>query len=320
MKKKAKIAAIVVSILFVLIMVAGFVAGNYFYNLALTPGTNREVVFSSPHNTMGKTVTEEQKQQREAWFIAANPQLEYTQSYDNLKLHATAIANPAAGHRWVIACHGYTSNGQQMKGTAMQFYALGYNVLLPDARGCGESEGSYYGMGWDDRLDVLQWAGTIIEKDPKAEIVLYGVSMGGATVMMVSGEKLPSNIKAIVEDCGYSSIWDEFAYQAKEIFGLPSFPILNFASAVTKIRAGYWLGQGSAVKQVAKSTTPILFIHGDEDTFVPFFMLNEVYSAANCEKEKLVAPGAGHGMASTTLGEVYWNTVENFLNKYVTAN
>ena len=94
-------------------------------------------------------------------------------------------------------------------------------------------------MGWHDRKDVLMWVDKIIEMDPDSDIVLYGVSMGGATVMMTSGEDLPDNVKCIVEDCGYTSAWDEFEYQLKELFGLPSFPLLNTANNITMLRAGY---------------------------------------------------------------------------------
>ncbi len=64
---------------------------------------------------------------------------------------------------------------------------------------------------------------TNLKEDPNAEIALFGVSMGGATAMMTSGEDLPSNVKVIIEDCGYSTVIDEFTYQLKDLFHLPSF-------------------------------------------------------------------------------------------------
>ncbi|HBT73792.1 MAG TPA: alpha/beta hydrolase, partial [Lysinibacillus sp.] len=157
------------------------------------------------------------------------------------------------------------------------------------------------------------WVNHIVSLNESAEIVLYGVSMGGATVMMASGENLPTNVKAIIEDCGYSSVWDEFSYQLKAIFHLPAFPIMHFSSVVTKLKAGYTLGEASAVEQVAKSKTPMLFIHGDNDTFVPSTMLNEVYEAANVPKQKLIVEGAGHGGAESVASELYWATIQQFL-------
>ena len=140
--------------------------------------------------------------------------------------------------------------------------------------------------------------------------------MGGATVMMTAGEALPPHVKAIVEDCGYTSAWDEFSGQLKAQFGLPAFPMMQIASVITRMRAGFWLSEADAVKQVAKSKTPILFIHGEEDTFVPFWMMDVLYEAAHCEKEKLAVPGAGHGMASSVDPDGYWSTVEVFVGRY----
>jgi fermentation-respiration switch protein FrsA (DUF1100 family) len=141
--------------------------------------------------------------------------------------------------------------------------------------------------------------------------------MGAGAVMMTSGEELPSNVQAIVEDCGYTSTWDQFSYQLDILFGYPKFPILNMASLVTRVRAGYWLGDASAIDQVAKAKVPMLFIHGDKDVFVPYYMLDEVYNAANCEKEKVTVEEAKHAEASTVNPELYWMSVKNFINKHL---
>ena len=135
--------------------------------------------------------------------------------------------------------------------------------------------------------------------------------------MMVSGEELPSNVKAIVEDCGYTSAWDQFAYQLKVLFNLPEFPMMNIADIICKIRAGYFISDASAIKQVKKSVTPTLFIHGDSDSFVPFEMQEELYEACNAEKEKVVIEGAAHAKSSSTNPELYWTSIVDFLEKYV---
>ena len=136
--------------------------------------------------------------------------------------------------------------------------------------------------------------------------------------MMTSGEALPPNVKVIVEDCGYTSVWDEFSGQLKEQFGLPSFPIMQAASLMTKLRARYWFSEADAVKQVAKSTTPMLFIHGEDDSFVPFWMLDVLFEASGCEKEKFIVSGAGHGVASSADPDGYWAAVGTFVEKHIT--
>ena len=172
-------------------------------------------------------------------------------------------------------------------------------------------------MGWHERHDIVDWINTLVEQDPEAQILLFGVSMGGATVMMVSGEELPGNVKCIIEDCGYTSVWDEFKLQLKEVFGLPSFPLLNAASLVCQIRAGYSFEEASSVEQLKKATLPMLFIHGEEDDFVPYSMLQPVYDAcASQEKELLSVPGAGHAESASTDPELYWGTVTAFLEKH----
>jgi fermentation-respiration switch protein FrsA (DUF1100 family) len=191
---------------------------------------------------------------------------------------------------------------------------------MPDARGHGRSEGDYIGFGWDERKDYLQWIDRVIKNDPASEIVLHGVSMGGATVMMTSGEKLPENVKAFIEDCGYSSVNGELSYQLKEMFNLPAFPLIPVTSLVTKVRAGYFFGEADAIKQLHKNTRPMLFIHGDKDDFVPYAMLDEVYNATKGPKEKYVVQGAKHAEALSKDPAMYQKKVTDFLQKYVPNN
>lgn len=315
MKKKKIIGIAISAVLVILILGLSFI-GNYFYNLALNPDTPKDIVFGSPEEaeaTSGQVLDTDIQ-----WLLSeSNYSDETITSFDNLKLHAYKVLNQNDSNKWVIAVHGYTSEGINMSSYAKNYYDMGYNVLIPDLRSHGSSEGDYIGMGWDDRLDIIAWINTILEENPNAEIVLHGVSMGAATVSMVSGEDLPSNVKAIVADCGYTSVWDEFAYQLDDLFSLPEFPILNVSSLVAKVRAGYFLGEASTLEQVAKSKTPILFIHGDEDDFVPYYMMEELYNATSSEKEMLTIKNAGHAKSSEIDPETYWTTVHEFTNKYV---
>ena len=307
----------------VLLFVAYGAVGNYFYNYALNAHDEKEFMDDNPHLQESVAVmadVAEAAKLADEQFKQNHPPEEIaiiSNDKKQLKLQGYLYENAEANTKWTIVTHGYTSRAASMTRYIRNFHEQGYNVLAPDLRGHGNSEGNYIGMGWHDRLDMLQWIDQIIEKDPNAEIVLFGVSMGGATVMMASGEDLPPNVKVIVQDCGYSSVSDVFSYQLDDLFGLPPFPVLNAANTVTNIRAGYDLFEASAVNQVAKSKTPILFIHGDEDTFVPYEMLDEVYDAATVEKEKLIIKGAGHGDAEKVDPETYWNTVWSFVERFM---
>ncbi|MBS6183968.1 MAG: alpha/beta hydrolase [Clostridium celatum] len=314
MKKKRLLGIFLGIISTIIIISLGFV-GNYFYNLALNPNTPKDIVFGTPEEsaaTSGQVLDVDI-----SWLLNdSNYTDEYITSQDGLKLHSYQVKNQSSSNKWVITVHGYTSEGINMSSYAKKYYDNGYNVLIPDLRSHGLSEGDYIGMGWDDRLDIISWINYILNEDPNAEIVLHGISMGAATILMTSGEEIPSNVKVIIADCGYTSVWDEFAYQLDDLFSLPEFPILNVSSIVSKIRAGYFLGEASSIEQVKKSKTPILYIHGDQDDFVPYYMMEELYNATNSEKEMLTIEGAEHAKASEVDPETYWTTINNFINKY----
>ena len=310
-----KIITIFVLAVFLLLLISYYLVGNYFYNISLNPSTDKSYVLDELQPT------EEQKMiySKELEWLGDNSSDTYINStnYGNLKLHAYELLAKNESDIWTIIIHGYTEQGSGMISYAKEFYKRGYNVLLIDLRGHGLSEGDYIGMGWHDRLDVIDWINYIIDKNENSKIMLFGVSMGAATTMMTTGENLPSNVKLAIADCGYTSAWDEFGYHLNILFNLPEFPVLYAANSVCKIRAKYSFKDASSVEQVKKSHTPTLFIHGSFDNFVPFEMLDVIYEAAACEKEKLVIEGAGHCMASTVNPQLYWKTIEEFIDNYL---
>jgi len=199
--------------------------------------------------------------------------------------------------------------------------SLGYNILLPDLHGHGLSDGNDIQMGWKDRLDVLHWTKVAEEmfRDSlyESKMVVHGVSMGAATTMCLSGEKnLPPYIQAFVEDCGYTSVWDEFSGQLKEQFGLPAFPLMYTTSLLCKWQYGWSFEEASPIKQVAKCNRPMLFIHGDADAYVPYSMLRPLYNAKPQPKEMWIAPGSQHAKAFHDHPAEYTAVVRDFLQKY----
>lgn len=258
-----------------------------------------------------------------------NPLYAYEQSFNQLtketlwmtnqglKQDAWYVPAETATNKTVIVVHGFTNDKEDMKPYAWMFHELGYNVLMPDNMSHGDSEGQIIGYGWNDRLNVIKWAELLVEQDSDSEITLFGVSMGAATVMMASGEEsLPDQVVNIIEDCGYSSVWDELKYQAKEMYNLPAFPILYEVSAISKIRAGFSYGQASSVNQLKNNTHPVLFIHGGDDTFVPTNMVYKNYQATQGEKELYIVKGAGHTKCFETDPQAYIEKISTFLKKY----
>ncbi|SES08352.1 alpha/beta hydrolase [Streptococcus gallolyticus] len=258
-----------------------------------------------------------------------NPLYAYEQSFDQLtketlwmtnqglKQDAWYVPAETATNKTVIVVHGFTNDKEDMKPYAWMFHELGYNVLMPDNMSHGDSEGQIIGYGWNDRLNVIKWAELLVEQNSDSEITLFGVSMGAATVMMASGEEsLPDQVVNIIEDCGYSSVWDELKYQAKEMYNLPAFPILYEVSAISKIRAGFSYGQASSVNQLKNNTRPVLFIHGGDDAFVPTSMVYKNYQATQGEKELYIVKGAGHAKSFETDPQAYIEKISTFLKKY----
>src|SRR5699024_7544085 len=139
-----------------------------------------------------------------------------------------------------------------------------------------------------------------------------GLSMGAATVLMAAGEKLPSNIKAVVADSPYTSVYDLFSYQMDRMFHLPEQPILPTTRLVTKQRAGYSVTGASALEQVKKADVPILFISGEADTFVPTEMTHTLYENTKSESEIATYPGANHGESIVLYKEDYLKTLTQF--------
>lgn len=309
MKRFKKITISIFIILLTLFIGGSSLVGVLFYNLALNANYSKDIIYAEYND---ENLNDAQKWLEEK----SNYSDKYIESYDKLQLHSYVVTQNS--NKWAIVVHGYGGSGKLMSDKSKYFYDMGYNVLIPDLRGHGKSEGDYIGMGWKDRLDIISWINFIIKENPNAEIVLHGTSMGAATVLMTSGENLPSNVKAIVADCAYTSAWDEFSYQLETYLKVPSYYILNVTNMVTKLKAGYSLKEASALESVKKATVPILFIHGDKDKFVPYSMMDKLYDATSSPKEKLTIDGGEHANSDLVSPFLYWLTVEDFLNQYVT--
>ena len=122
--------------------------------------------------------------------------------------------------------------------------------------------------------------------------------------------------EVLCEDCGYTSVWDEFAAQLKDQFGLPAFPLMNTTSALCLHKYGWSFAEAQQISQVRKSTKPMLFIHGDKDAFVPYAMLHPLYEAKTKGRKAIfIAKGSVHAMAYRDHHEEYTRIVKDFVSK-----
>lgn len=239
--------------------------------------------------------------------------------YRDFKVHACYVPalDPAKAQGTAIVVHGYGDNHLVFLYLVRMYRdEFNYNVLFPDLQYHGYSEGDHAQMGWYDRLDVEKWievAHGIFRDD---FMVLHGVSMGGATVMMTSGDPLPDYVRAFVEDCGYSSVFIQFNNNRKESFRFIPPDVLQSASVVTRNRYGWGFWEASSLKQLAKCDRPMLFIHGDADDFVPFDNLQKNFDAKiHGYKEMWAVPGALHANSFAKYPEEYKQRVHDFLEK-----
>ena len=236
--------------------------------------------------------------------------------------HAMYIPARERTNRTAVVVHGYTANAVDVMYLGyMYHHDLGFNVLLPDLHAHGKSEGKVIQMGWKERADVQRWIAIAdsLYRDSMgvASIVVHGVSMGAATTMAVSGDSTAASVKCFVEDCGYSSVWEQFKEQLEEQFGMPEFPLMYSASMLCKLVYGWSFGEASALKQVSKCRKPMLFIHGDKDKFVPTEMVYDLYEAKPEPKKLYIARGSAHAMSYRDHKKEYTARVKSFVEKYM---
>ena len=323
MKKNTKKALKTAGIVGATAAATYFLIGNFFYYVTLTKsGLKNPFVAKVASGTKEKDEEllrlDAIKEQGKDWFDNTNKEkLVIKSTKANKNLHADFIFPEKESDIFVIIIHGYTSEPRGMGMYAQKYHELGYNVLMPSLNGHADSEASTVTMGWKDRLDIVDWVNFIAENYPESKIILHGESMGAATTMMTTGEDLPDNVKVAVADCGYTSVWDIFSNKIKNNFKMHEFPTLYSANVVNKIYSGFDFKEASAIEQLKKSKTPTIFIHGDKDTFVPYEMLDRVYDACASEKEKITIPDSPHARNACVDPELYWNSVIEFINKYI---
>ena len=311
MKHKGKI---LVGSAFTFTLTGIMFVGNYFYSESIKRGSIVELHREKSLINTDKTENESVLKEAKKLYQNINPDRVTMASYDDLILKADYIENNNKSDKAVILMHGFRKQRVDMGNYVKYYLDRGFNILMPDARGHGESEGNYYGYGWHDRLDMLKWIDYLVNKETMNHIILHGNSAGAATVLMTSGEKLTKQVKGIIADSGFTSMNDELKHQLKNLYGIPSFPLLKLTSVITKIRAGYYFSEVTALEQVKKNKLPLFIIHGDADELVPTEMSKLIYKAANVDNKRLwIVPETGHIKAYETETIEFEKRLDDFL-------
>ena len=238
-------------------------------------------------------------------------------SDDGLKL-AGRYYHVADGAPMEIQCHGYKGNAtRDFCGNWKIAREAGRNVLLIDERCHGKSEGHTITFGILERKDVMNWIQYAIQRFGNVPIMLSGVSMGAATVLMVSGMELPENVKAVIADCPYDAPANIIKKVLGKDMGMPVgivYPLIRLGGM---LYGKFNLEAASPVETVKQSKVPILLIHGDDDRFVPYEMSCNIHAAAPDKIEFHTIQGAGHALNYVTAPEEYKEIVHAFTEKYL---
>ncbi len=238
-------------------------------------------------------------------------------SYDGLTLRGKYYEYKK-GAITELLFHGYQGNAERdLSGGIERCFSLGRNALIIDNRASGKSDGSVITFGVREKRDVLSWIDFAVKHfGEDVKLVLTGVSMGAATVLMASGEKLPENVVCTLADCPYSSQKDIIKKVIRDM-KLPDRILYPFVKLGARIFGGFDLEEDTPIEAMKRCSIPIIFIHGDTDAFVPDSMSDELYEACvSKHKRNVKISGAGHGLAFPVGRDLYVNALRDFENEW----
>lgn len=295
-------------------MLSYFLTGRTIFNFIIRRNNYLEKGFERKFAKLAKRYKVNYK-----WWDKFPNEVFNIQSYDELDLYGRIIRQNQKTNKVAIVVHGFMSRHKDMQTYVKYFYDRGFNVLAVDNRAHGLSGGNYVGMGWIDRLDLLKWIDLVLEKFGKrTQIVLFGLSMGGATVCMASGENLPRNVKCIISDSAYDNVYNQFFYIMKKHLKFTAFSFMGTFDIYNKLFFGENIKDQDTIKQVKKSKTPILIIHGDKDNFVHVDMAYKIYDAIKPQlRDIMIVKNAWHGESQAKDTSAYNKKLDNFISKYV---
>lgn len=238
-------------------------------------------------------------------------------SFDGQRLvgHWYGCDNP---RRIILAMHGWRSGWSKDFGAIADFWHDNHCcVLYAEQRGQNESGGEVMGLGALERYDCLEWIRWLTEHHgSEIPIYLCGISMGATTVLMASGFGLPANIHGIMADCGFTSIYGIWKHVVKHNLHLPYNLWWRDAKTICETKTMDGSSEYSTTDALKNNTTPVLFVHGEDDRFVPVEMTYENYEACTAPKRLLVIPNATHGMSYFVDKARYEETVLQFWQEF----
>ena len=285
--------------------------------LTSAPNKKQTAVSKAADNMMGPHYEEFKDYIRSLGKIADEYPFEKitVRSDDGLLLAGHLYRIPGnASRKTAMLIHGYGSHGLiAFHAVGREFIRRGYNLFLPDNRGCGESEGEWTAFGHLEKDDLMVWVRELVRRFPSDEIVIHGNSLGGTAVCMASCFDFPPQVKALSDDCGFNSTVDQLRHIC-ELNHVPKFLIRTMEPWFKHYNHTDYSSH-TAVEAVAKATRPMFFAHGKEDRYVPYENAVQFYEACPQEKQLLILEGRAHGQACMSEQE-YYGPLFEFLERF----
>jgi Acetyl xylan esterase (AXE1). len=253
-----------------------------------------------------------------AYFDSLNIEKLTMENKNGLLLNGHYIRKTTESKFTFILVHGHHCSGFDLREYTEAFLNhFDCDIFLPDLQGHGESQGDVVGFGYLDAADLSEWIDFLIAINPGRPIVPLGISMGGATVCQLSSRVLPNEVKCIIEDCSYDTLYNQLNYRLKKEYKMPLVIFSRMLNKMLKKKAGYILADASPLEQVAKAKLPMLFIHGLSDDYVPSSMVFKLYNACPMEKELFYVRDARHSEALSKDLKGYVEAVAVFIDRYI---
>jgi len=208
----------------------------------------------------------------------------------------------------------------------------GYDVLLIDLRGHGESGGAIVSPGLLETRDILGALRYIRSRGDNEPVVVLGVSYGAVASLIAAAESpeiaavigdgpFPTG-KDVSEDISRHYLHDSRTnFWVRALFLGSSFPGVARATAlIYYFRTGIYLGPEllSVIPSASRIRVPVLLISGERDWIVPTYRERQILAAiSDNRKELVVIPNAVHDTTYSAAPTLYARTVLSFLGKYV---
>jgi uncharacterized protein len=313
--KNRKILLIAFASLLIMSNIALLAAGNYFYNVAMTYNVTNKYSMEFYEKTAALVKFNEVE------FDSLEKNYVTIKSRYGYDLKGIFIKNQIPTENTVIIVHGICMD---KKWSCMKYGKIfldrGYNIFVYDSRNHGESGGEHPSYGYYEKDDLESCVAYVKANNPNGTIGIHSESLGSASALLYAETYNANNeISFIIEDCGYSDLRELFTYKAGE-YNVPTVlrpVIVGYMSIICRVRSGFFIGDVSPVKDIEKLTIPVLFIHGDNDTFTPPGMAKDMYDKKIGAKALYIAAGAEHAESLNVDMAKYYEVIYDFLDMEV---